>query len=286
MPDNEDEQRTSEAATIESSESAGSAPTELPDLADAIRAAAAEKPAAAASNDDDQDDDDEDASDASEQSPDEGSKPDAAPAADAPRLTRAERRRQELEQVRAEAQQHKERADRYESEHLTRAAEVQRLLGSDQEYSQLVQKRLDPDQVLTYDEESRYSQLTNERKAASLYFQQAQQGLRLNNEAKVRDVAAKHGLDADEFSPLAADAGALLDKAISATEARVRAEMQDEITRLTADRDSARLKLGGKAQDPGMGGRSGNHRPDRVDFQTAEPADLFAAAARENGRRT
>ncbi len=288
MPDIEE---TAQSATpVVESDQPTSSETELPDMATALRERAAQEAQPQDDDGDALDDDSADDDTASDEEP--SSEDEAAKDADSAKPARpnqARRLKQRVTDLESETQQHKERADRYEQESQNRQAEVMRLLGSDQEYSALIQKRLDPDQVLGWDEEQRYVQLTNERKSAALYYQQAQQGIRVGNEARVREIASKHGLNADELVPLAADAGALLTTVISATEARVRKEMTDELERTKADRDSARLRLAGKSPDPGMGGRSGSHRGDSLNWDTADSTDFFKEAAKEataNGRRT
>ncbi len=286
MPDTESDSAQAATPVVEPSDPPTASIAELPDLADALRAQAQD----AQPQDDDGDESDDDGADADEPASDDEAPADGEAAKDAQsakpaRPNQRARLKQRVTELETEAQQHKERADRYESESQNRQQEVMRLLGSDDEYRTLVSKRLDPDSMLTYEEESRYVQLTNERKSAALYFQQAQQGIRTGNEARVREIAQKHGLDADELVPLAADAGALLDTAIARTEARVRKDVQDDIDRLTADRDSARLRLAGKSPDPGMGGRSGSHAPDHLNWDTAAPGDYFAAGLRKQARQ-
>lgn len=295
MPENESDPQgtTPDAPSVASSDSPPGNSDELPDLATALRQAAQERSAGEARDvaGSDEPDDDEDAEESDPASEEEsaGEKPDetredADRASPRDRPTQTQRLKKRLSELETEANQHKERATRYEQAEQQRQQTVMQLLGSDDEYRALMQKRLDPNAVLSYDEESRYGQLHAERQNAALYFGQAQHGLRIANERGVKATAEKYGLTADELLPLAADAGQLLDKAISATEARVRREMQDEIDRLTADRDSLLLKRGARAQDPGAGGRSGGMRHE-PNWDDAQPGDFFASAIREDRRK-
>ncbi len=287
MADTESESAQPTTPVVEPSDQSEPSIAELPDLADALRAQAQDAQPqdddGEALDDDGADADDTPASD--DEAPADGEAAKDADSAKPARPNQARRLKQRVAELETEVQKHKSRAEQLLQDGSIRAAEVQSRLGSDDEYRALITKRLDVDQMLTYEEESRYAQLTNERKNAALYYQQALSGIKVGNEARVREVASKHGLDADALVPLAADAGALLTTAISATEARVRKEMSDEIDRLTADRDSARLRLAGKSPDPGMGGRSGSHAPDHLNWDTAAPGDFFAAGLRKQARQ-
>jgi hypothetical protein len=283
MQPQSDDERNSEAAAIESSEPVGSASDELPDLADALRAAQQDKQPVSqdASNDDDGDDDDADESDAPEQSPDEGSKPDAAPPAEPSRLSRSERRRQELEQARTEAKQAREDAERTKAEVSRAQTEVLQLLNAVPEWQALVQKKLDPNQVLGYDEEERYQALHTEMVRGGYMMLHAEQKVRVANESGLLEAAKEFDLPKSEILQHAANPYALAKSIVSATEARVRKETQDEILKLTADRDSLLLKRGARSPDPGTGGRYVAGRPDELDWDSAEPGDFFTQAMRE-----
>lgn len=282
MPEPSDDERTSETPIVESPVSAESAPTELPDLADVFRAQArAEKPEEAAPASEEQDDEDEDESDGSEEEAPEGeTAPEPAPTAEQRRPNRLQRTRAELERTKAEAEQHRRELDELRttvahSQHAALAS-----LGTEEEWGSLFNKRMDPNQVLTYAEEERYQALHRARTEAATWRDLSRNSVN----ATLKFEAEKHGVTLDVPNFAAVDPAEVVQKLVTATEARVREESKDEIARLQADNQSLLSKLGGQKKDPGVGGRSAAGRADMPNWDDADPQDFFRAAVQKNGK--
>lgn len=287
MPDSSDIERDASVTATDSSDSAGTAPAaeQLPDLADALRAAQDGKlpERQDASNDDDEDDEDDGEEAAPEQSPEEGSKPDVTPPADEsqPRLTRAERRRQEIQQAKDEAAAARQQYETLQAELGKHRQELMQSLGSEQEWNYLVNKRLDPTQTLSYDEEERYQSLHQSRSKGAI--DRALWRRAVNYE--LIQAAAGKGvkLDAPNVPDLEVEPATVVDQLFATARAQAEEGWKDDKARLEADNQSLRTKLAGKSRDPGTGGRSAAGRTDTPSLSddNAEPVDFFKAGARQ-----
>lgn len=253
-----------ESAASEASTRVESAPEPVhsfPDLADILAAEDGETPAKAVKDADA--DDDEDADEvASDEAPQKAgdTSDDASPGteSDQPKLSRREQRelerQQEIERHRTEAQQARDEAEKTKSDLARDRQQALALLGSDDEYNRLVQKRLDPSQILDYDEEQSYTAMHAERQHAATWLGMAKQSIRADDQEALTATAKEFNLDPKEY--IGVDPATAVRKAVAATETRVRKESADRIAELEASETSLVTQLAGKSKSIGPGGQS------------------------------
>lgn len=143
-------------------------------------------------------------------------------------------------------------------------------IGDDAEFERLQQARL-RNRTLSYEEDERLDGMLAWREHASVLWELADKAHRVGMAKAVAERADEYGLDKD--TAFGSDLAGLLDHAVAATEARVKAESAEKIAALEAELKGLRPRgAAGRTVAPTTGGSSapGGHAGSPGDGASAE----------------
>lgn len=197
----------------------------------------------------------------------------------------------EIERLVAERRAADARAD----EQQRRLAEVDRaqgearkaaldLIGDDREFARLQDARL-RNRTLSYEEDERLDRMIQWREYAQTFWELADRGHKAGMARSLGDRAERYGLDKQQA--FGSDLPALVDHAVTVTEARVRAEQSERIKELEAELVGLRTRAAANGRSaPTVGGSSaGSGSAGRMPADGASAEEWFRFGIQERATR-